>query len=277
MWRHHGVGCLRLVAWCCWLIVCVAWKPLRGPSRLGLRMTATMIPQRPYTAIMIVPTGIGAKIGGFAGDALPSAKLLASVADVLVTHPNVMNGAMMYWPKDNILYVEGHSLNRFARGELMLQPLTKQGHRIGVIFDKAMEPELRLRHLQVIDAARATLGIDVAHVAVTNVPLKISNRFSDESGASWGSVDETRALIDAAEYLIHQKHCTAIAIVGRFPEDEELDAALALEGMEHKQGERIEEESWGGVELDPSLGGTVVDYWLSRPLCMGMEGEKTQK
>lgn len=233
---------LSLVAWCCSLIVCFAWKPLRGPTRLRLRMSATMIPQRPYTAMMIVPTGIGAKIGGFAGDALPSAKLLASVADVLVTHPNVMNGAMMYWPKDNILYVEGHSLNRFARGELMLQPLTKQGHRIGVIFDKAMEPELRLRHLQVIDAARATLGIDVAHVAVTNVPLKISNRFSDESGASWGSVDETRALIDAAEFLIDQKHCTAIAIVGRFPEDDELDAALALEGKERRGNEGTEEE-----------------------------------
>lgn len=233
---------LSLVAWCCSLIVCFAWKPLRGPTRLRLRMSSTMLPQRPYTAMMIVPTGIGAKIGGFAGDALPSAKLLASVADVLVTHPNVMNGAMMYWPKDNILYVEGHSLNRFARGELMLQPLTKQGHRIGVIFDKAMEPELRLRHLQVIDAARATLGIDVAHVAVTNVPLKISNRFSDESGASWGSVDETRALIDAAEFLIDQKHCTAIAIVGRFPEDDELDAALALEGKERRGNEGTEEE-----------------------------------
>ena len=28
----------------------------------------------PYTAIMIVPTGIGASIGGYAGDALPSAR-----------------------------------------------------------------------------------------------------------------------------------------------------------------------------------------------------------
>ena len=28
----------------------------------------------PYTAVMIVPTGIGASIGGYAGDALPSAR-----------------------------------------------------------------------------------------------------------------------------------------------------------------------------------------------------------
>ena len=42
--------------------------------------------------IFIVPTGIGCEIGGFAGDALPTAKLLASASGCLITHPNVMNG-----------------------------------------------------------------------------------------------------------------------------------------------------------------------------------------
>ena len=37
--------------------------------------------QRPYTAILIIPTGIRAAIGGYAGDALPVAKLLAQVCD----------------------------------------------------------------------------------------------------------------------------------------------------------------------------------------------------
>jgi len=46
-----------------------------------------------YVAVMVVPTGIGASIGGFAGDAMPAARVLASVVDKLVTHPNVMNGA----------------------------------------------------------------------------------------------------------------------------------------------------------------------------------------
>jgi len=39
-----------------------------------------------------VPTGIGASIGGYAGDALPVAHGIASVVDTLITHPNVMNG-----------------------------------------------------------------------------------------------------------------------------------------------------------------------------------------
>lgn len=44
--------------------------------------------------------------GGYAGDALPSARLLSHVTDWLVTHPNVMNGATLYWPIKNALYVE---------------------------------------------------------------------------------------------------------------------------------------------------------------------------
>ena len=45
--------------------------------------------------IFIVPTGIGCEVGGFAGDALPTAKLLASASGCLITHPNVMNGGSL--------------------------------------------------------------------------------------------------------------------------------------------------------------------------------------
>ena len=45
--------------------------------------------RREYTSVMIVPTGIGAAIGGYAGDALPVARALSSVVDCLITHPNV--------------------------------------------------------------------------------------------------------------------------------------------------------------------------------------------
>jgi hypothetical protein len=49
---------------------------------------------------MIVPTGVGAAIGGFAGDALPVARTVASVVDYLITHPNVrtfcLSGGIVY-------------------------------------------------------------------------------------------------------------------------------------------------------------------------------------
>ncbi len=35
--------------------------------------------QRPYTAILIIPTGVGAAICGYAGDALPVARVISQV------------------------------------------------------------------------------------------------------------------------------------------------------------------------------------------------------
>jgi Protein of unknown function (DUF3326) len=54
-----------------------------------------MLMNRPYTVALIVPTGIGAAMGGYAGDALPIAKAVAASCDRLITHPNVMNGAQL--------------------------------------------------------------------------------------------------------------------------------------------------------------------------------------
>ena len=79
--------------------------------------------------IFVVPTGIGCEIGGFAGDALPAAKLLAAASGCLVTHPNVMNGGSLSERDERIFYVEGYSLDRFARGEIGLKKI-----KINAIF-----------------------------------------------------------------------------------------------------------------------------------------------
>ena len=50
----------------------------------------------PLPTLLVIPTGIGCAVGGFAGDALPAARLLAAASDCLITHPNVMNGAALY-------------------------------------------------------------------------------------------------------------------------------------------------------------------------------------
>jgi Protein of unknown function (DUF3326) len=59
-----------------------------------------------YTAMLVIPTGVGAKIGGFG---LPVARVMSSMVDTLITHPNVVNGAMLYWPMPNMLYTEASS------------------------------------------------------------------------------------------------------------------------------------------------------------------------
>ena len=108
----------------------------------------------PLPTLLVVPTGIGCAIGGYAGDALPAARLLAAASGCLITHPNVMNGASLYWSDPRIHYVEGSSLDRFAAGELALRPVRRQ--RIGLLLDAGIEEELRWRHLQVADGCRAT-------------------------------------------------------------------------------------------------------------------------
>ncbi len=185
---------------------------------------------RPYTAVLIVPTGIGAAIGGYAGDALPVAKAMAKVCDRLITHPNVLNGAQLYWPLDNIFYVEGYGLDRFAQGQWGLKPVPQ--NRVGLILDQGIEPELRTRHLQAADATRATLGLTLTDYVVTDTPLKVELRTA-HSGASWGTIGHPDSLLRAAEQLITKSKAEAIAVVARFPDDIET---LALDNYRHGQG-----------------------------------------
>jgi hypothetical protein len=164
--------------------------------------------------VLVVPTGIGADMGGYAGDALPVARALASVADVLVTHPNVMNGAMLYHPLANALYVEGWALDEFAAGSLGLQLVRK--NRIGLVLDAGIEPELVTRQLQAADASRATLGLDVAAWTMTDQPVRAELALSS-SGASWGTLSNPETLVHAARKLVDQAGCTALAFVCRLP------------------------------------------------------------
>lgn len=185
-----------------------------------------LAPTPPLPTLMVVPTGIGCVVGGYAGDALPAARLLAAASGCLITHPNVMNGAALYWSDPRLHYVEGSALDRFACGELALRPVRRQ--RVGLLLDAGIEHELRLRHLQVADGCRATLGLDVGPVAITDGPLGVSLR-QGPSGASWGSLERPDALLRAGEQL-RAAGATAIAVVARFPEDPDSKALAAYRG-----------------------------------------------
>lgn len=172
--------------------------------------------------MMIVPTGVGAAIGGYAGDALPVARAIASVTDRLITHPNVLNGAQLYWPLPNAYYVEGYGLDQFAAGSWYLQPVHQNA--IGLVLDQAIEDDLRWRHLQAADAARATLGLDIKGYVTTDTPLGV--HLSQAKSATWGTVDHPDSLLRAVAKLM-DAGCTAIAVIARFPDDEDTDALHA--------------------------------------------------
>ncbi|MEM9567105.1 MAG: DUF3326 domain-containing protein [Cyanobacteria bacterium P01_E01_bin.34] len=171
--------------------------------------------QSPYCALMLIPTGVGASVGGFAGDALPIARTLSASVDCLVTHPNVLNGAALFWPLSNALYVEGYGLDRFCQGQWNLQPVLQ--NRVGVVLDVGLEPDLLLRHQHAIQAAKATLGLNIVAEVITNAPLGVQVAAAP-SGASCGTLAEPQVLLEAAATAL-QLGAEAIAIVARFPDD----------------------------------------------------------
>lgn len=170
-----------------------------------------------FNVVVTIPTGVGAPIGGFAGDGLPVVRALAGIADWVITHPNVVNGASLYYPLPNLLYTEGYALNQFARGRWGLRPT--RHNRIGVIFDRGIEPDLLLRHQQVVWAARATLGLSIPQTILTDLPLEVELR-QGRSGATWGTIGHPDSLLCAcAELLEAAPEINGVAVVVRFPDD----------------------------------------------------------
>ncbi len=188
-----------------------------------------------FPTLMIVPSGIGCSIGGFSGDAMPSARLMAAASGCLITHPNVMNGAALYWNDPRIQYVEGYGLDKFAAGQIALKPVRQQ--KVGLLLDVGIEFELRTRHLHVADACRASLGLNVGPVVITEAPVDVRLQ-KGKSGSSWGEVLNPEILLEAGKKL-KAAGATAIAIVTKFPEsieDSNLSAYRQGDGVDFLAG-----------------------------------------
>ena len=88
-----------------------------------------------------MPTGIGAELGGHAGDAGPVARLLAEVSDTLILHPNVVNASDINEMPANALYVEGSVITRLLLGTAGLLPV--RSNRVLVVIDAHPDEFLR--------------------------------------------------------------------------------------------------------------------------------------
>lgn len=116
--------------------------------------------------VFIVPTGIGATIGGDAGDATPAFKLIAAVSDVAITHPNVVNASDINEMPDNTWYVEGSILDRFLEGEIELT--RPRMNKILVVAN----PPISNYTVNAVSAARVTIGIK-AEILELEKPLRM--------------------------------------------------------------------------------------------------------
>ncbi len=164
---------------------------------------------------MIVPTGIGASIGGYAADANPACKLLAKASDLLITHPNVVNGALLTDIPDNVAIVEGYLLDRFFAEQIALRLNVK--HRIAVIVDATANEEERILTENCINAARTVYGIDIMdEIFYTEEPMQATDLVN---------IKNQTTLLQACKQAV-DKGATALAILAVLNEDQESSEVI---------------------------------------------------
>lgn len=195
--------------------------------------------------IFIVPTGIGASIGGYAGDASAYAREFSKYAKLIV-NPNVVNAASFSGINDNMLYVEGYTLDEFCRGNIKLQ-LTERSNKIGIVFDKSIPEDVLNVHINTMNAIRVVYGIDVTEYEITEEPIGVG--FALYNGVSDGQVKNPQTMLAAASKLIN-KGCNAIAIVGMFKDADELNNEYA---------DGVGTDPVGGVEA-------ILSHYISKEL-----------
>jgi hypothetical protein len=174
------------------------------PHAAKLRTVEVLTPRkkafqgRPFGVVQIIPTGIRCEFGGFAGDAGPVTNLLASTVDFLVTHPNAVNASELNEMADNVLYVEGKSLDDFLLGHLGL--LQVRSNKIGTFVDKTGVDYIDYV-INTLNAARAVRGIECDLYTILPQELNVKIEWSG-SGCAVGTILHPEAILDAVEFLL---------------------------------------------------------------------------
>ena len=192
--------------------------------------------QTAFNAAFIVPTGVGAEIGGHAGDATPAAMLLAQVADTLITHPNVVNASDINELPANGMYVEGSVLTRLLMGTVGLR--AARSNRVLVALDSSFSERFAEYSVNAVNAARAAYGLNCAGVIRIEPPLKLAGGYA-ESGRAAGSADGLDGLLDILADARAAYDAVAIASVVEVP---------ARWHYEYFTGGGEMVNPWGGVE-----------------------------
>ncbi len=161
-----------------------------------------------FNAVYVVPTGIGAEVGGHAGDATPAAQLLASCCDQFITHPNVVNASDLNEMPANALYVEGSVLCRLLMGTVGLEPV--RSNRVMVVFDSQSDPMIENLVLNTVESARATYGLECTGIYKLEPPVELTSSFS-ESGRAVGMGRGIETLFELLEETADSYDAVAIS------------------------------------------------------------------
>ena len=164
----------------------------------------------------IVPTGIGASIGGYAGDASVYARKFAK-KNKLIVNPNVVNAGGFSGITENMLYVEGYSLDSFFKGQVNLLP--SENNKIGVVYDRAIPQDVLNVHINTQNAVQTVYGVNIKAYEVTDEDVGVEFYLTGD-GISVGSVKNISTLEKSVQNLI-DRGCESIAIVCLFEEPEQ--------------------------------------------------------
>lgn len=189
-----------------------------------------------FNAVFLVPTGIGAEVGGHAGDATPAARLIAAACDTLITHPNVGNASDINELPENALYVEGSVLSRLLMGTAGLQPV--RANRVLVIVDAHRDRLFVDAAINTVSAARAAYGLRCPRVVELDPPLSMTSRYTS-SGTAAGQIEGLERVCAVLDECRGEFDALAISSVIKVPE------AYHTEYFE-SGGEMV--NPWGGVE-----------------------------
>lgn len=189
-----------------------------------------------FNVVLLVPTGIGAEIGGHAGDAGPVARMLAEVSDTLVLHPNVVNASDINEMPQNALYVEGSVMTRLLMGTVGLQPV--RSNRLLLVIDAHRDEFFVNAAVNSVSGARAAYGLSCPEVVCLDPPIKLRTRYSP-SGRAAGCVEQMEGLCDLLEERMGQYDAVALSSVIDVPHEYH-------QGYFDAGGEMV--NPWGGVE-----------------------------
>lgn len=191
---------------------------------------------KPFVAVNILPTGVRAEIGGFAGDATPSTNLLAQACDYLITNPNAVTASDLYYANDNVLYLEGNLICQLLLGHLGLLP--EKQKNIGVIIETHQNELIINNVLNALNGLRAVGGVNINPVIISGGRIHTECTYSPYGHASgeFSGIEELMRGLD----IIETTETSAVAVVTTLEVPEEIR-------QRYYQGDSIP-NPWGGAE-----------------------------
>ena len=189
-----------------------------------------------FNVALMVPTGIGAEIGGHAGDAGPVARMLSELSDSLFLHPNVVNASDINEMPENALYIEGSVFTRFLMGTVGLERV--RGNRLLVVVSEHDDQYFVNAAINAVNGARAAYGLRVSEIVLLQDRVQLRAGYSP-SGRAVGRIEGIAGLLSLLDSRKGSFDAVAITSVIDVPKE-------AHQAYFDSEGAMV--NLWGGVE-----------------------------